>query len=211
MIHQKRKPYFFLQLIGNGLTNNFDKQRLKLVQKRSHSTKNLYNSWGLWLNSQFKFTFHINERVRRAKTAKIQIKRLTKIYGLVPSLVCQIQLSEVQLTALYEAELWWKGQKNHERTIQQIINRQARLITRMYSSTPIHPLLCKASLSPAFILLNYRQKLYTHRLLSLPNLHPTKKILPISLREGDRGFQLEEVPEDTLLQTENAWPTLYGH
>ena len=112
--------------------------------------------------------------------------------------------------ALYGAELWWKGQRNHERTIQQMINRQAQSITGMYSSTPVHPLLCEAGLSPAFILLDYRQRLYTHRLLSLPDLHLTKKILPISLREGDRGFQPEEVPEDTLLWTENARPTLYG-
>ena len=42
---------------------------------------------GIWLDSQLKFTSHINERVIRAQTAKIQIKRLTKSYDLVPSLV----------------------------------------------------------------------------------------------------------------------------
>ncbi len=80
----------------------------------------------------------------------------------------------------------------------------------MYSSTPIHPLICEAGLIPASILLDYRQRLYTHRLLSLPDLHPTKEILPISLRERDRGFQPGEVPENTLMRTENARPTLYG-
>ena len=47
-----------------------------------------------------------------------------------------------------------------------------------------------------FIFLDYYQKRYTHRLLSLSNLHPTKEILLISLREGDKGFQPREVPKN---------------
>ncbi len=78
-----------------------------------------------------------------------------------------------------------RPKKNHERTIQQMINRQARSITGMYPSTLIHPLLCEAGLVPASILLDYRQRQYTHRLLSLSDSHPTKEILPISLREED--------------------------
>ena len=42
---------------------------------------------GIWLDSQLKFTSHINERVKRARAAEIQIKRLTQTYGLVPGLV----------------------------------------------------------------------------------------------------------------------------
>ncbi len=75
---------------------------------------------------------------------------------------------------------WWKGQKNHKHIVQQIVNRQAWLITSMYSSILIHLLLCKAGLILASILLDYHQRQYTHRLLSLPNVHPTKKIVPIS-------------------------------
>ncbi len=164
----------------------------------------------MWLDSQLKITSHINERVRRARVAEIQIKGLTKTYGLVPGLVRRIQLSVVQSTALYGAELWWKGQKKHDRTIQQMINRQARSITGMYSSTPIHPLLCKAGLIPASILLDYRQRAYTCRLLVLSELHSAKEILPISLRKGDQDFQPGELPENTLLWTQNSRPALYG-
>ena len=81
------------------------------------------------------------------------IKGLTKTHGLVPGLVRRIQLSVVQSTALYGAELWWKGQKNHERTMQQMLNQQAKSITGMYPSTPLHPLLCEADLAPASTLL----------------------------------------------------------
>lgn len=106
----------------------------------------------------------------------------------------------------------WKGQKNHERTIKQMINHQARSITGMYASTPIHPLLCEAGLIPASIFLDYRQRVYAHRLLGLPGLHPAKEILPItiSIRDGDRWFQPGELPENTLMWTQNSRSTLYG-
>lgn len=69
----------------------------------------------------------------------------------------------------------------------------------MYSSTPIHSLLCKASLIPVSVLLDYQQKIYIHWLLCLPDLHLNKEILLVSLRKGDRGFQLGELPENTLI------------
>ena len=101
---------------------------------------------GIWLDSQLKFTAHINEKLLRARTAEIQIKGLTRTYGLAPALVRRIQIAAVQSIALYGAELWWKQQKNHESTVQKLLNRQARAITGMYPSTPVHPLLCEAGL-----------------------------------------------------------------
>lgn len=91
-----------------------------------------------------------------------------------------------------------------------MLNRQARSITGIYSSPPLNPLLCKAGLAPASTSLDYRQRLSAYRLLSLPDQHPAKEILPASLRVGDASFQLGEPPEDTLTWTENARPTLYG-
>ncbi len=91
-----------------------------------------------------------------------------------------------------------------------MINRQARSITGMYSSTPIHSLLCEAGLIPASILLDYRQRIYAHWLLSLSDLHPTKDIFPISLRKGDGSLQPGELQEDTLMCTQDLRPTLYG-
>lgn len=100
--------------------------------------------------------------------------------------------------------------KNHEQTVQQMLNRQARSITGMYPSTPLHPLLCEASLVPASTLLNHRQRSYAYRLLSLPDQHPTKEILPVSLRVGDESFQPGELPDNTLMWTEDTRATLYG-
>lgn len=77
---------------------------------------------GVWLDSQLKFTSDINERVRRARTAELQIRDLTRTNGLVPELVGRVQIAVVQSKALYGAEIWWENQKNHEQTIQQLLN-----------------------------------------------------------------------------------------
>ena len=104
---------------------------------------------GVWLDSQIKFTAYVNEKFRAARAAEIQIKGLTRMQGLAPGLIRRIHLAVVQSTALHGVELWWKGQKNHEQTFQKLVNRQARSITGMYCSTPIHPLLSEAGLVPA--------------------------------------------------------------
>ena len=69
-------------------------------------------SWlRVWLDSQLKFTSHINKKIRKTQNAEIQIKNLTKMYRLASRLVCRIQLAVVQSTILYSAEFWQKGQK----------------------------------------------------------------------------------------------------
>ena len=57
--------------------------------------KNATRWLGIWLDSQLKFTAHINERLTKAKIAKIQVKRLSSTYGLAPRLVRQIQIAAV--------------------------------------------------------------------------------------------------------------------
>ena len=117
---------------------------------------------GVWLDSQLKFTAHINKKVQRARTAEIQIKGLTRTYRLAPALKRRIQIAAVQPIVLYGAELWWKSQKNHETTVQKLLNRQARAITGMYPSTPVHPLLYESGLIPAKLMLESRQKAYAY-------------------------------------------------
>lgn len=41
----------------------------------------------VWLDSRLNFSFHINERMKKAKTTKAQIKVLSKTYGLCLGLV----------------------------------------------------------------------------------------------------------------------------
>ena len=184
----KTEAMLFSKSHRQRLSKQLREAKIKVDNKNIPFNKEATRWLGVWLDSQLKFTSHINERIRRARNAEIQIKGLTKMQGLVPGLVRRVQLAVVQSTALYGAELWWKGQKNHEQTIQKLLNRQAQSITGMYPSTPVHPLLCEAGLVPTSTLLNHRQRHYAYRLLSLPDQHLAKNILPISLRKGDAGY-----------------------
>ncbi|KAL1969928.1 hypothetical protein VTN77DRAFT_7438 [Rasamsonia byssochlamydoides] len=64
----------------------------------------------------------------------------------------------------------------------------------MFQTTPIGPLVREAGIDPAETLLEARQLGYTVRLLGLPRDHPARKILPITLREGDQHAQPGEQP-----------------
>ena len=207
---EKTEAVLFSKSQRQRLSKQLRKTRIKVDNEHITFNKEAPRWLGVWLDSQLKFTSHVNQRIKRAHTAEIQIKGLTRTCGLAPELVQRIQIAVVQSTALYGAELWWKNQRNHEYTIQQLLNRQARPITGMYPSTPIHPLLSEAGFIPAQTLIDHRQRTYAYRLLTLPDEHPTKLILPISLRNGDRNSQPGEQPANTLLWTENTRPTLYG-
>ena len=77
-------------------------ERIKFNKEATH--------WlGIWLDSQLKFTTHINKRLTKAKTAEIKVKRLSGSDRLASELVRQIQIAAVQSIALYEVELWWRG------------------------------------------------------------------------------------------------------
>lgn len=91
-----------------------------------------------------------------------------------------------------------------------MLNQQAQSITGMYPSTLLHLLLCEDDLATASAVLDYWQRLYRHRLLSLPDQHSIKENLPISLRLRDASFQLGELPDNTLTWTENRRSNLYG-
>ncbi len=53
----------------------------------------------------------------------------------------------------------------------------------------------ESRLLPAHVLLDFQQRKYAYRILSLPNSILTKNILPFTLQIGDRNAQLEDVSE----------------
>ena len=114
----KTEAMLFSKSQRQQLSKQLQRTKIKVGNEKIRFNKEATRWLGVWLDSQLKFTSHINERVRRARTAEIWIKSLTRTYGLTPRLVRQIQIAVVQSTALYGAEVWWKGQKNHEQTIQ---------------------------------------------------------------------------------------------
>ena len=129
---------------------------------------------GLWLDSRLNFSSHFSERLKRAKTAEVRIRGLSKTYGLPPALVRRIQIAAVQSVVLYGAELWWKNQKTHQNEIQKLLNRQARSITGMYPSTPVAALMSESGLiPPIFYSIFGSVNMHTASLASR-NLYPQK-------------------------------------
>lgn len=84
-----------------------------------------------------------------------------------------------------------------------------RAIIAMYPSMPIYPLLSEARLIPAQLLLDSYSKSYVFQLLTLPNCHLTKQILPISLKERDENKQSRKQPKETLIWVKNIKPKMF--
>lgn len=65
----------------------------------------------------------------------------------------------------------------------------------MYPSTSVTALMSESGLIPAHILLDFWQRKYAYRLLSLPESISTKAILPVTLRTGNGNVQPKDYPE----------------
>ncbi len=198
----KTEAILFSKARRSKLARQISETRLKIGGEIVNFNKEATRWLGVWLDSHLSFASHVNERMKKAKAAEFRIKQLSKTYGLSPGLVRRIQIAAVQSVALYGAELWWRNQKNYQKDLQKLINRQARSITGMYQSSPIPSLMSESGLLPAHVLLDFRQRKYAHRILSLPDSIPTKDILPITLRTGDGTAQ----PED-LSESDSIWLT----
>ena len=86
----KMEAMLFSKSHRQRLNRQLREAKIKIRDEKVSFNKEATQWLGVWLDSQLKFTSHINERVRRARTAEILIKGLTKTYGLVPGLVCRI-------------------------------------------------------------------------------------------------------------------------
>ena len=92
---------------------------------------------GFWLNSKLSFREHFHIQYQKAEKVLQSIAPMAKQSGLPSSLVQKIQVATVQSITLYGSELWWEGQKHYQEKIQKLLNKQARAITGLFSTTPI--------------------------------------------------------------------------
>ena len=206
----KTEAILFSKAQNQKLTKQLSTIPLRVGDQTIFFNKKATRWLGMWFDSRLTFNFHINEKLRKAKTAESRIKGPSKTYGLSSALVRRIQIAAVQSVAFYGAELWWNNQKNHQSEIQKLINRQACSITGMYPSTPIDALISESGLIPAHVLLDFRQRKYAHRILSLPDSISTKDILPITLRIWDENAQPNEQPEKDAIWASNERITTYS-
>ena len=106
---------------------------------------------------------------------------MAKQSGLPLSLVQKIQVATVQSIALYGSEIWWEGQNHYQEKIQKLLNKQARAITGLFSTTPITFLRLAADLLTAERLLDVKRLGFIFRCLRQQEGHPSRNALPPSL------------------------------
>ncbi|KAI7710683.1 hypothetical protein KC353_g9519, partial [Hortaea werneckii] len=173
----------------------FSKQRKVLQESRETSLRigqrglainRDATKWlGFWLDPKLSFKTHFEKRLASAKGALQRIKGLSGSRGGLPMrLMRRVAVAAVNSVALYGAEVWWRGQQDRSKRLQVLLNSQARAITGMLSSTPIHTLLAAACLPRAGQLLDNRQTRFAVRALAAAQDHPTHQLLPPNFRMG---------------------------
>jgi hypothetical protein len=184
----------FTRKRGQELREQVQRARIRVGGRQVSFNQEATRWLGIWLDAGLTFKAHYLTRLQKARTAEARVRTLCRGQGLPPGLVRRTQVAAVQAVALYGSELWWQGQKDRLKGMQQMVNRQARAVTGMFRTTPIGPLIREAGLEPAETLLESRQLGYAIRLLSLPGNHPAKEVLPVTFREGDQHAQPGEQP-----------------
>ena len=122
----------------------------------------------IWLDSALTLRENRRRRIGRTRQAEARIGRIVNQYGVPPASARNLQMSLVQGTMLYAAELTWSGQKDVEGGYQRAINRMARSTLGVFRSAPQGILAAESGLAPARALLDHRQARFSQRLFAQP-------------------------------------------
>ena len=117
-----------------------------------------------WLDSALTLQGNRRRRIGKTRQAEARTRRIVSQYGAPPASARNLQMSLVQGTMLYAAELTWSGQKGVEGEYQRAINRMARSALGAFRSTPQGILAVESALTPARALLEHRQARFAQRL-----------------------------------------------
>ena len=91
---------------------------------------------GIWLGSALTLQENRRQRIGRTRQAGARIRRIVNQYGIPPVSARNLQMSLVQGTMLYAAELTWSGRKGVEGKYRRAINRMVRSTLGAFRSTP---------------------------------------------------------------------------
>ena len=83
----KIEAVFFSKSHQQWLNKQLREAKIKVKNERIIFNKEATRWLRIWLDSQLKFISYINKKMRKTCAAKVQIKGLMQIYGLVPGLV----------------------------------------------------------------------------------------------------------------------------
>jgi len=78
--------------------------------------------------------------MKKARNAQTRLWRLAGQIGISPENCRRVQTACVQATALFGAELWWKGSDTYgsagrQDNVQKVINQEARLTLGAFRTT----------------------------------------------------------------------------
>jgi hypothetical protein len=109
------------------------------------------------MDTHLTFKEHRYRSMKKAKTAEVRLRKLTKIYAVLPGSVRAVQIACVQAIAMYGSELWWDPKEVGRRDIiQLLLNQQARSTLGALPSTPRGALMRDSGLMPAPVVLESR-------------------------------------------------------
>jgi hypothetical protein len=113
------------------------------------------------MDSALNVNEHFTKRMAKARQREAEIKRLHGKYGINPRNIRTIMAATIQTTALLAPKSGGEkkaSKKKRSEEVQKMLNRQARAITGYMKTTPIGALMAEASVTPAVVLLNHRQR-----------------------------------------------------
>ena len=83
---------------------------------------------GIWLDSELRPVENRHRRIAKTRQAEARLRRIVSQHGVHPSSTRNLQMTIVQRTTLYGAELTWNGKKGVAREYQDATNRMGRSI-----------------------------------------------------------------------------------
>ena len=107
-------------------------------------SKDLVRWLGIWFDPGLTFKQHVAIRTAQARSAFQRMARLANSEkGLSPFALCQLYLACVTSIADYGSVIWWKGQAQFKKPLQDLQNLGLRKILGAFKTTPILPMEAK--------------------------------------------------------------------
>jgi len=144
---------------------------------------------GVWLDSQLTLRDHQTTRLKEGHKAMARLRRLTGQMELSPGNCRKVMMACVQSVAVFRSELWWKG--DHSRAtigqangLQLVVNQEAWATTGCFRTTNLRALSMESGLRVAVTQLEYRQRWFELRLLSLPQGDQVREMVRVPTAIG---------------------------
>jgi len=111
------------------------------------------------MDAHLTFKVHQDQCMKKARAANVRLLSVTTTYSVGPEWVRAVEVTSVQVVAIYGSEHWWDRQDVGRRDDLQLLhNRQPRSILGALPTTPPGALMRKPGLTPEPVTLDSRQQ-----------------------------------------------------